>query len=1012
MEGAENIIIQCYQQMSDPNPEIAQAAVNQLNTLFENPQIISVLLNIAANVPNQRYKDYSIVNFSASIRRHQINLPTEFILGLKPQLVHLLQTDINLNSKKIICDQLYTWDFQYSKSGFGTDFIVIASQMLQSPQLEAAGFYFISKILDYQSLPNFTPNLVQHLYQLCSKYLASPDFELRKISYGFLQQLFSVTDLFNQMIGSFEPIAQQLLQHFHLLFTTNQDPSEATEIFNVFSAMMSYLDEYFYNTFMPIITELKTMLLNPNVDSMIRISSTCLLVVACEIFPDVINSQIDDFIMTLAQFTIELVSTEGDQDLLTTPSEFYLKVAESLLEETDPFDILNIFMQTVQKLGTTNNPVSIMIIFMIFDSLSAICIEPMVEQFEQFEIFINNALQSNNPTLVESAASFMKTICKESPTISYRLLDTFEPILLNFVVSDIVVDTLTSIYDLSDKVPQNYQNSLQVLLNQLTTNSANPIHVEKIVEAISYLVLNVERIEDEIFTTVRPFLLQLLQSGVDGLNSAIFCFSAFAHSSPVLVKNDLASLADAINSALQMNDLRLNNNCANAITNLIDMLPQSFGQYCPQLLPSLISIFDNDNLSPQLNDDDNDNDDNPENLEFMEKLQYYTAMRCDILTAITTIFNTFPKELESQADLIAERVIKSLHALDESVEILTGAYNASRELVPGFLKINKDPSQIIEQLLESSNMFDDVDTIVSFWDTIAVIITSCGRPLLDKYGESIFQTLLNIFNHKEAYSKTKKRFELRKELIRPITKVVSRFFVDFGAGGAQYAQAGIDFLKNIVKTTKNAAGLAARTISNIIKVYAPQLNNLINETLGLVSALVTSKNDENREAAFDTINTLLYLNSSSIQNQVPQIIQSTFDVIVNNTKYSNLLIESAVALWCSCVMVYKVQITQEQLECVLNYFPPSSNSVLLEYSASFAVYAANQWPSVFTAEELMCTAIAVFASDDYVMRVIPPENGSFLASVLSSTPQEKIIENIRSDENQLLKIQRHVAQFS
>ena len=135
------------------------------------------------------------------------------------------------------------------------------------------------------------------------------------------------------------------------------------------------------------------------------------------------------------------------------------------------------------------------------------------------------------------------------------------------------------------------------------------------------------------------------------------------------------------------------------------------------------------------------------------------------------------------------------------------------------------------------------------------------------------------------------------------------------------------------------------------------------------------------------------------------------EVIQNNSKYSKGLFESAINVWCSIMMIYKLPISPDQFQTILENFPPDPNSVNLEYASHFAVYAINNLQNIFPFEKFVDTAINIFSSNDFILRSINIEEASLLANLIKTSSPESLNDHSDSDERNLMNLQQHIQRF-
>lgn len=1057
----EQIILDLWQQMFSNDVQQMNEASAKMNEIFKSSDSILAFLNIANTVPDAKIKGYSIVYIYSLIKTHRDALTQnrDVFTTISQNVINLLQSEVSVNSKMILCDLLVE-NMMFFQNLSYNDHLNIAIQLLQSqdPNSIPIGIYFISRLIDGQHIELYPIEILKLIINTCAQYVQEPldlnasSFDLFRISYNFFDNVIGIIGNSDELLESFGIITQYLQNTFPRIYgpsgircegDTDQEAQEkVSKYFNLVGSLASEQPNYFATLFTPMIPQINVNLINRNFDINTRNSSISVLESVAMSLPDLIYNDFLSYVVNTSIFAIELFQFNEELQSIYAPQDIYKNICLNLIEEIEPFEILEKFIPAIDALNSMNDPNSLIAVFMILDSIQSFCIDAIIESFDSIQQFIVKAISTGNPIVLEMVSKFIGNLSKENSSIACNLLFTCEQSLLNFVQFDFVVDALRDIYDESSKNPIDSSLSLNCLMNQLTS-SPTQYHIERVIECISYLILTIDLILPEYFNQLRPFLIQLLQSNdISCIKCSIFCFSTFAVKFAALVKDDLPQLVQAIINGIPEKDMQFDHICSTIIINFVDIYPQSFAQFCPQILTSLISIINDQdmyenikNVQRAFEDDQNDN----EAQENHRKLSLYSDMRNEAFNAIATIFGTYANELAAQSDEIINIIKKSIEDEDEDELLLglSGFFASVAEMVPGLIKINKNPDQLIQLYFKARTKMDlyenDLDCCVKFWTSLKVMASKCGPSFLAKYGNDILSIINEIFtdrNFRDIHSQTKKqKFILRKEFIVPITTLVFRLFHDFGGNGwlsssedmsatlLQLAPKGIELMNNLIKTTKAAQAQASSAIANIIISCNnnPQFDELAAHILKIVFPhLINSKSGETREYSYDTISTLLYtghnqaLSMLNNNDYIQALLKSTQEVIENNGKYQESLVLSAVVLWCGVVMTFNVQVTQEIFELVISFLPPVPYSPHLEYVAQFAVYATGRWPEVFDAGCMFRVGLSIFASNDEFIRNVKLEYMKLFSDILKSIPHEEIAKELNSDEHSIISVQTHI----
>lgn len=1078
MQEACTAVIGLWEQIyaSNPDPAAIKPATDQLNQYMSTLDSIVTLLTIYDADTTPVIKRRSIVYLMISINKHLDELKNhlDLLSTVSQKLLEILQTELDLNTKCIACQVTYKI-FRFSGLNLA-DLLSFSSSLLQNPSKNIfyTGLALITPLID----DNFPPDLVDSLMAASLEILANTHelmaqsngtfTDLQKIATELITGLLS-TGVFDSVPEKLTPLSEYLIKGFDVYFTSKvisaqtdkEKQIEWRSFFDIFAVLISYDPEYFMEHFTPVLEAIIANLSNDSLDLFFRISSLSILTPVASFIPEIVISNLLVYLMQTIYLSLAAYNENKELQSIYLPVEFYQEIGQVALDEIESTDLYGIICSVIQQISSIDNISKYLAIFMLIDAFEPCIHSELIEQFSVFIPIVDSAIETNDRDTIEAAASFLRELSNDE-TLICIILDTFEPKLLSFLESDVVLETLEEIYRLSNKSRSlaEYTQSLTSLLNQFSQVPVDPYHIEKVIGCIAYLNLLIcpdspdafGKIE-ECFSHVRPFLLQMFGSEDPSLiGPAIFCFSTFGDKNHLMIKDDIPSLADVIIKSIPMKSPQLTTFCANAIINFIDFFKQSFAQYCPTIFSALVEVIGNREADTeaiaQLNDDDNDDDFDDEAIAQSQRcLQEYSTMYTEVLAAVAHIFISYSEQMADQSDAITQILLQTIHSTSQQqdIESYYQAYmRACGCVIPAFVSIKKDPSQFIDTYLTLANQFTTFDAycedIIEFWDNLAIIISKCGTQFLMQYGKPIFEHFVSVFNLKQfetVYSKSKKKFILRSQFVKPITTFGCQFFYQYGgynwmnlfadpesrqviesANPSEFAQVAVAIVETMAKHNKAVRAAAARFLSVIITSCSPNYDSLLQNVLQLIIPGEIQSNDyTSRENAYDALNHIIFRGNqqylqalAGVENLVPNLLQNVLQIICEDdpNKYPPDLVQSANNLWCGLVMAYNLDVSPEIFAKVLSYIPPKPHSSYLEYTVQFAIYAHQKWPEQFTEQSLFLVGLSIFASDDNFIRKVRAEHMSILAGILQKQSQEVIISELQSDENMIMTLQRHL----
>lgn len=1063
----EDAVLALWEQMKSGNAEQATDASQKMNEFCQNPESVMIIMNITQNHSDTGIKQYSIVFLYRLLNIHHEKL-SEAWETIAQQIIDVLQSGVDYNSKMILCDMLAKY-YKLSILQFD-DLFAASTHMLQSEnkKIIPIGLYLASILIDSKHISSFPADFVQYLVNESLQFIQKPlnyggsSYDLFRISYCFFHSLVDIIELDEIFESAFQPVVEYLQSEFDKVYSGQSSDKDAdlktTKYFDLLASLSAINSGIFPENFAPIVPEINSRLLNKDIKIETRKVSLNLLTAISESMPDLLED-INLYIKNTSLFAIELFEETEDLNMVYLPSEIYQNICLNF-DDLDPSEIFEKFIPNISELDSMENIGGLIALFMILDSIYKYCCEGIVEQFECILPFIVKGISSGNPFVLDVVSTVISDFCKADSSIACTILSKCEQNLLQYVEYDYVVAALKDIYDLAGKEPSDQSLSFKCLVEQVL-GSSNQYHVETVVECIGYLIISVESITEEFVNQLHPILLQLLETKDIGCCASIlFCLSAIAFKTPNMIKEDIPLIIEVITSGIPEKDISFNHKSATLVTNFVDLYPQSFAEYCPKVLTSLISIICDKELYSKtkdqihISDDDDDQDIRDKENEMQALLEQYSHMRDDVFSAIATIFSTYSTELADQSDEIAQIITSSCYGntfgeeedLEEMLINLSGFYQSLKEIIPAFIKIGKDPDNLVRLLFESRikmHYYDNnVEDAVSFWDSLKIIVSKCGAPFISKYGSEMLNIVAETYENKEMWkiysfnTETKSRstktqkFCMRKEFISPITQFISWLFKGFGVNGwladteyspHQFVEKGVEILQFIMNSSRFAIAQCSYGIATIAVTCGndSQFDALIESVLNNVfPELINSKISESREAAYDTISMLIYnqnkvaLSMFNDPNCIQTVLESTQSVIEDENNYQHSLVYSAVMLWCGIVMIFDVEINAESLKNVLNFLPPPPYSPMLEFVAQFAAYAYEKWPEIFDLESLLLVGISIFASTNNYIRNIKEEHMKMFAEVLKNAPKDKIEEELKSDENSMMTIQAHIEQIT
>ncbi|KAH0791823.1 hypothetical protein GPJ56_004317 [Histomonas meleagridis] len=1003
MENICNQILQLWSQMRDnSNPILAQSATEQLQQIILNPDSIYPLISITENIKDENVQHFTATFIYVWTKHFYNSINNEKLLEILPKILQFACVSPKPNGREILCDAaIMIWNRVQIPP---QPFFELLNAYFQNQNTIGTGFYLASIMIpNFEAIFSSMTDFFNQAISISAKLLETDTTDNIINVYDFYVSLFQSPDLSKRYSEQLSFISNGIHKRFEYLVTVSQDSFEASRFFFMICRAIQFLPEFVHSCLVDLFPATVAVLHNDQLDSMIRISAFTIFESAIENDQSLLSGNIQDYLNHFTQFSLLLCRESYETDEYLAPSHFF----EVLSKEADEETVISLFVPIIETLTNSNDPFSYLVCIMIINSIFESIEAEIMDIFEAFEQLVGKSLVSGNKVLIDKSCKLIDKFILTDESLSAQLIDVFEGCLLqNVPISDNAILTLTNLYDKSSKQPKNIEQTLSILYEQFKS-STDPYRIEILCQLIAQIAVATTGIQGKYYEAIQPFLSQLLKMGDSSYEVAVLAYCSFAFSNPLLLRGEIGSLCTIIfNGLSNPDDHHMILTCATQIQNLVDIYTISIAPFIGQFFNRFIELFTN---KSELFSQDVEIENEEEEKEYLKVLATYTEMRGQILMTIATIFNFYHDQFIPRADEIKELIRISIN--DEQINCY--AIRSFEGVISGFVKSNLDVTELMQLLVMSISNAESSDELSDIWDVMTTVISLLGKQLLVQYGDAIAtQMIIGLKVENPNYRESNKKNILNRRIVTPLMNSVIRFFLEYGRDGVQYIEHILNSLVSIVNgRSKYCKGQAIKAVAFLLTVFPEFKESLYNMIFVGSMSMIKASFTDNRTCAFEALNYLLYVDPNPIFPQLQIIMNSIGEVIQNDSHFPNELIDAAIILWYSSVMIYQIQPQENEFDEMIKFLTTKMNNINVKFTARFIRFASQKWPVKFTGEDMFLYAAGFFASDDYVIRATDQEDAAFLAQFVINVPLEEILQRTGFYESTISLIQKHLLMY-
>ncbi|KAH0786620.1 hypothetical protein GPJ56_009447 [Histomonas meleagridis] len=692
MENACNQILQLWAQMRDnSNPALAQNASGQFSQILSSPDLIYPLISIVENIKEEGIQLYATNFIYIWTKNHFLEADKEKLAQILPKYLQIACTIQTPNYRENICQAALLIESHIKLSP--QPFFDLMNTFFQSQNTIGTGFFLASLLLPlYEEIFITIPDFFIKVLSVAAQLLSADTTDTINNVYKFLITFFRFPDLAKQFFDQLSFISEGIHKRFQYLFNVNQNPNEISIFFRMICRSIKCLPEFVHTFLVDLFQVTIPLLLNNQLDPMIRISAFTIFEYAAEYDVSLLAGNIEDYIKHFTEFSLVLCRESPETNEYEAPANFFELVSNELDEET----VISLFVPIIEMLTNSNDPFSYLVSIMIIDSIFVSIEAEVLDIFDIFEQLVGKSLVSGNKVLIDKSCQLIDKFISTDESLSAQIIDIFEGFLLQVIpISDNAITTLTNLYDNSSKEPKNIEQTLSIIYEQFKSSS-DPYRIEILCQLIAQIVLTISDIQPQYYQAIQPYLSQLIKMGESSYAVAIQTYCSFAHSNPLLLRNDLESLCTIIfNGLSNPNNHNLILKCSTSLQILIENYTITISPFINQFLSRYIQLFNEE--TPDFSEG-KDLDDNEQYNEYLKVLAIYTEMKGQILLTITTIFNYYIDQFASQ--YLAIKNLLQVSITNE--EIKNYAIRSFSEVISGFNKANIDSTELIQIFFKSN----------------------------------------------------------------------------------------------------------------------------------------------------------------------------------------------------------------------------------------------------------------------------------------------------------------------
>ncbi|OHT01745.1 hypothetical protein TRFO_31301 [Tritrichomonas foetus] len=998
-----------------------QEANNQLIALKENPDSIQMFLACLKSTQNPIVKHFCVVIIRSIFSKNIHAFPIQFQEILMNEYFALIQHEQNMTIRNNMAEFLSLLN-PSPENGLISKIIDFSNSLLitENPVFVATGLLIFRNLNIF--LPEFSELLV-HLSSIAFRFIQTDDFECRYQALAVLNSIIiSDVDTPLQNEPEFPKVLLSLSQKVN-----NQpvDPKEASEIFTALSCALQSEYPLFFE-YIPVIANYFAVLLrNTNVDYSIRISATDsaldLIKVGFEaIGPEIVKLLLDNLVI----FSIEMATAFPESE----DYAFVENLVDSLDTCLEQSDIFNIFYPMVQNLFNPANIMESRVSLTILSSLVSLDEECTLENMDTILQFLHSGLKSEDPFIPTASAKVINKLCSDIQDNIDMYIDDLLPLLFSRLNMLDCIDAASRLIDTCQELPEDYMNYINCII---TIIPSNPNLVDRLVELLISFIDKIEFINEDLFDLLNPLITNF--SNYDNLKAnAVSFFGSLIKVCPNKTVSLINHYAQIACSLITETGYKENTQILQFFDNVVANQAPEIKAHISNILQITLQII---NINPQHerimceikaknqrstanhgNEIENEEDEDEDDL-----YSYVSSIYVEMIQTAAFLLGDICKNFTADVGPHLTNIVTFIQ--NKMSDIYSGPTVFIRildQISEAFIALNADISPILTILTDMIAVGKDLDedSISAIWETMSLIMSNGGKPLVERYAPEITTNLLAIFSQKKNFYLDKRNsYDFKKQYRAPLFQTLNTFIDEMGEDSLQYVQPFMPFLCRMNDTpTLKSNSDAALTLAKIGTILPPSPDSdkiLEASMLSSLNNITGKKANHNIANAFSTLLCIMNARPALLEPHIQNLIQGCNQIVqqvIAGQQVSQTVVNSAVTLWLLISQITNMQnATIENLTNALDVSHFDIDMPDLVIVANFVAFCS-QNPQVFENLKGYFIQIAsyVFASSQSLIKKIPANALNILIGLLKSNSNEDILVLLQFNRTLMMRIENNI----
>ncbi|KAH0792054.1 hypothetical protein GPJ56_004026 [Histomonas meleagridis] len=994
VSNAQQLVILFETALHGTQNEI-DSATKTLQELFTHIELFSDLFIVVQKCENPLIRSYAIIAISQMIRR--LDFDNQYTLNLQKYLIELIQTEPEIQNKRLLGNAAVDL-----LEKIGTDwpeFLQLAFSFFPSPSTQAIALNLWTSIVDI--MPEIL--LLQYFEQLMQFLLisfVSNDREVRCSSYTLFEML--TTKINHDLFLTYTTIPEILQQRITLCITTDPSAAESKCIFDLISTL--FLNEF--PLFIPHIHDFISFafnLITSDASPDLKLSCQSLISASPTLEPNEVDNQLPIYLKAVLNLAVQVCMV----DRVLADLQFVEDFVSSLSVNTEePGQLIQLLLTFSLSGIQSNNGIIMQIAILSFARAIEGASEEILDNSKNIMSLIKESLKQNDPFLFDSCCTFLLISSDKISEIYAEFFNEIVNILFNRLQEPRAMMVLDNVLYNADQAPAQYIELVSALVTLL--NQCQPEQYEQVISCISSAICNVDEINNDLYGGMRNILIQLL-NGDEMIRAKVFeCFGNLAKIAPLAIQNDIPSLMNVLLNSISIDDDIMSESIGNCTQNIAKVLPLTLKEFIPRIVPSFLHLLEKEIQYSALEEEDNNEEGNQ---------QYQIAIRTvimesSIIKALSTFISELPHEMINYVQQIVHIICQFLDNPEEQIQI--AAANSILLMNEGLKTLQFDASPLLDILIDKLYQCTDVSFVQQLFISLGSIFISYGNQFTVEQLQKSFMLISDCMRGKLKVIVAGGKI-IDSNVLYQLFFCIRMFIFSIGQKVSGLIEEFIQIFRPHLNSKKNQIKAYIVHTLSVICMNCPDNDKVASIACDIGFKMLNSNNNTNvKNIILSAMNYLIHSRSNIFTQQQIALLKHNVDSLIasktSGCYESDMIIETALTLWCSIYSVFQPNVSNDDLNVVLSGLPPVVDDDDIPFTAKFLFVAMQKLPEI-TAPHVNRILANIFASGEWCLQIVPNEIMCELAKCVRNIPEEELHQLLKWNQHFILQVHSNLSKY-